>query len=414
MLNVVNISKKDKVGRRFNNYDIRDKLVEFGINSSFICWQETDQDSYAVSASNKIMRFFTNAIAKLGRYTGNLNGYHSNSSAIKQLPYYQQSNLIHFHIVHEEFLSVKDWLNLAEDKPVVWTWHDPFMMNGHCIYSLGCDGFETGCKSCPHLDYHFPIRIDRSGNNLEEKKNALKLIDPLVIVSSQYMKDLIDRSVYKDFLRVKLLPFGIEHTQSITQEAAKNNLNIPDGNVVVGFRAVYSDYKGIGLIKRALSDFARKHPNFNLTIIYFQEQNFLSDISSKFQIIQPGWIEGSEIHKYYAAMDFFLMPSRAEAFGLMAVEALLSGALPLVTSGSALEDIVNAPVYGLSSLHEADEYSWMVEKTILNAGYYSTKRGDRREYAIKRYNINDFCQKLANIYNEEYEYHISNRRSARY
>lgn len=409
----LNISKHDTIGRRFNNLDARDGFAPYGWNARFACWTERKGPADSVQqALGDPSRLGTRALAKLGRYTGNINGWHRNSGAITRLPFYQQADVLHFHIVHEEYLSVKDWLRIAGGKPVVWTWHDPYMLNGHCIYSLGCNGFETGCQACPHLDYHFRVHRDRCARNLDEKRAAVKQMDPLVIVASEYMQDLVQRSVYRDFLRTRILPFGVKSTRSQLQQQAKQQLGIPDNHIVVGFRAVHSDYKGIQLVRAALQRLSTKYPNTPLTVITFQEKGFCEGLSPNFQILDAGWIGDEAIESYYAAMDFFLMPSRAEAFGLMAIEAMSAGACPMVTYGTALPELVDAPLHGICSEHDPQAFAQAFEAAIFEHKHHAARRQARQAYAAERYNLDQFCKNLTALYDEEYEHYHRIRRTA--
>lgn len=410
---VLNISKHDTVGRRFNNLDAKEGFTPHGWSAKFACWSDRKGTSDTVQqALGNNNRLITKALAKLGRYTGNVNGYYRNAEAIRQLPFYQQADLLHFHIVHEEYLSVKDWLRLSQGKPVVWTWHDPYMLNGHCIYSLGCKGFETGCQRCDYLDYHFRVHRDRCARNLEEKRAAVQQMDPLVVVASDYMQDLVRRSVYRDFVRTKVLPFGVREVKALPLEMARERLDIPQHHIVVGFRAVYSDYKGIGLVRAALQRLSSRYPNTPLTVITFQEKGFCQGLSAQFQVIDAGWIGDETIEAYYAAMDFFLMPSRAEAFGLMAIEAMAAGACPIVTYGTALPELVDAPLHGLCSAHTEEAYAQTFETAVFEHKHHAARRLARQAYAAQRYSLDLFCQRMAAIYDEEYEHHHRIRRAA--
>lgn len=409
----LNISKHDTVGRRFNNLDARDGFEAFGWNARFACWTERKGPAEVVQqAQGNVSRLGTRVLAKLGRYTGNINGYYRNSAAITGLPFYQQADVLHFHIVHEEYLSVQDWVRIASGKPVVWTWHDPYMLNGHCIYSLGCDGFETGCQVCPHLDYHFRVHRDRCARNLEEKRAVVKRINPLVILASEHMQELVQRSVYREFLRTRVVPFGVKPVDTISQQSAKEHLGIPGDHIVVGFRAVHSDYKGIALVRAALARLSANYPDTPLSVITFQEKGFCDGISPKFHIIDAGWISDEAIEAYYAAMDFFLMPSKAEAFGLMAIEAMAAGACPIVTYGTALPELVDAPLHAICSEHDPHAYAEAFETAVFEHKHHGRRRQARQAYAAEHYNLEQFCKSLAALYDEEYEHHHLVRRTA--
>lgn len=413
MRTVLNISKHDAIGRRFNNLDARPGFLSYGWDAKFACWTaRTESEEYVEQAGASLTHNMTPWLAKLGRRTGNLNGFYRNASAFTSLDFYRAADLLHFHIVHEEYLSVHDWVEIAAKKPLVWTWHDPYMLSGHCIHPLDCNGFESGCIRCPNLHYHFPVKRDRSALNLEEKLRVVKKLDPMVIVASEYMRELVARSVYENEIRIRVLPFGVDMDTGLTQAEAKRALGIPERNIVVGFRADYSMYKGMPLILNALRRLSTRYPNLSLTVIAFQETGCCSALSSCYQIIDAGWIKGAEIGPYYSAMDYFFMPSVADAFGLMAIEAMAGGATPIVTVGTALPALVGAPVYGLCSEHSEDTYADTVETAILRADLNAEGRAARQHFAHEHYSLNTFCKKLAGIYDEEIEYSHSVRRAA--
>lgn len=407
---VANVSKHDTLSRRFNNYDARLSLLKYGIDSKFICWTKPmGPPDYSQQAKSTWWSQWTPQLAKYGRATGNINGYYRNASAITSLDFYKTADVLHFHIVHDEYLSLRDWRLIGKSKPLVWTWHDPYMFSGHCIYSLDCTRFESGCQTCPHLDYYFPIEKDRSAKNLADRLIAVQKLDPLVIVASEYMQDLLMRSVYKDKVRKRKLHFGIQIPNPIPQIEARAKLHIPKENIVVGFRATSSPFKGMPLILDSLKKFAYKNPGIPLTIITFDHLDCCKDLPGNWQLIEAGWVHGDEINDYYASMDYFLMPSRAEAFGLMAIEALACGATPLVTNGTSLPPLVGAPSIGRSCDHELNDYYEMLESALLTSELNKQGRQDRINYAHDQYRIDKFSSEMAQVYQEEIEYFKSKR-----
>ena len=413
MRTVLNISKHDAIGRRFNNLDARSGFLSYGWEAKFACWTpRTESEEYVQQAGSSMTRNLTPWLSWLGRRTGNLNGYYRNAEAFTELEFYRAADLLHFHIVHEEYLSIRDWIKIAADKPLVWTWHDPYMLSGHCIYPMDCNGFESGCVRCQNLHYHFPIKRDRSARNLEEKLRLIKRLDPMVIVASEYMRDLVSRSAYENSVRIRVLPFGVAKAMGLAQAQAKETLGIPPQNIVVGFRAVYSEYKGMSLVLAALRRLSARYPGLPLTVIAFQEKGCCTGLSSRYQIIDTGWIKDGDIEKYYSAMDYFLMPSKAEAFGLMAIEAMVAGATPIVTVGTALPDLIGAPLYGLWSEHSDEAFAETIESAVLRADLNARGRAARQQFAQERYSMDTYCRQLSEIYNEEIEYSPSRRRAS--
>ena len=58
-------------------------------------------------------------------------------------------DIVHCHNLHGEYfdLHALEWLSARV--PVVITMHDAWLLSGHCVHSLGCGRWETGCGKCP-------------------------------------------------------------------------------------------------------------------------------------------------------------------------------------------------------------------------------------------------------------------------
>ena len=104
------------------------------------------------------------------------------------------------------------------------------------------------------------------------------------------------------------------------------------------------------------------------------------------------------------------MPSIAEAFGLMAIEALAAGVKPIVADGTSLPYLVNAPHVGVSCKPHIDDLYGAIVTEIHNLSSNVTVRESRKQFASKHYGLKEFCKNMANIYHEEYLlYHDKNR-----
>ena len=403
-MKVVNISKNVIIGRRFNNFDATSRFAQKGCDHEFIAWN--DEGNLNVQVAGNKRRNMSNRIKKaLGNQTGNLNAYYSNAKHIKSLPNFMSADILHMHIMHEYYLSINDWKILCENKPVVWTWHDPYMMSGHCIYNKGCEGFVTGCEKCPHLDYHFPIKKDRAALNLSEKISFFSEADVRIIVASKFMEDLLNKSLYKNQLRYDVVPFGIDKPKNvIPNEKARTALGIKPWRIVLGLRAVYSDYKGCDLVLHALQRFCQEHPNFPITLITFQEREMFNHLLGDIDVINVGWISDDKIFNYFSAMDIFLMPSRQEAFGIMALEAMSCGANVMALNGTSLPEIINSPSIGQTSGDNPEEFYESLSEMIFKTAAYGQSRDTISKYALQHYNINQYVERLVGIYNDEIEY----------
>jgi hypothetical protein len=90
----------------------------------------------------------------------------------KRLELADKPDIVHCHNLHGEYfdLHALDWLSARV--PVVITMHDAWLLSGHCVHSLGCGRWETGCGKCPDDS----LSRDQAGcdrTQLEEKAQHL-------------------------------------------------------------------------------------------------------------------------------------------------------------------------------------------------------------------------------------------------
>ena len=127
-----------------------------------------------------------------------------------------------------------------------------------------------------------------------------------------------------------------------------------------------------------------------------------TSLEHKYRIISFGWIQDElQLRDMMAACDVFLMPSMAEAFGVMAIEAMACEKPVVVFEGTALPEITNAPKIGFAV--QAGDHVALAE-TIQNLIDNDVLRRERgtlgRKHVIKTYAISRYVNRLVNIYSE--------------
>lgn len=98
----------------------------------------------------------------------------------------QTADLIHLHNLHGYYL---DWVRLLRaigDRPLVWTLHDMWAVTGRCGFAYGCDGWRTGCRPCPHLDYYPAAWVDRAASEYERKTERLGALPRLIVATPSH------------------------------------------------------------------------------------------------------------------------------------------------------------------------------------------------------------------------------------
>ncbi|MEN6301027.1 MAG: glycosyltransferase [Anaerolineaceae bacterium] len=314
-------------------------------------------------------------------------------------PVFKAADIVHYHIIHNQFISHLTFPWLTRLKPTVWTLHDPWALTGHCVHPFDCDGWKTGCRPCPHLDYPFAIRQDRAWLNYKLKDFAYRYSRLHLIVASRWMLGKVEQSPLLRRFPVHHIPFGLDVKVFCPgdKNEAKAKFSIPSDRIVIGFRAVEGPYKGLEYSLQALRLLPDRLPVHILTC---QKKNVLTSLADKFEITELGEISGdAAMVDFFRATDIHLMPSMAESFGMMAMEAAACGVPSVVFSGTTLPEICFAPEGGM--VVERENVVELSEALFLLIQDESMRRGmgqRARELASKTFSFENYATAHFNVY----------------
>lgn len=408
-INVVQINSGDLIGRRFNGYDLQPYLLQQDVNSTQLVYWNKQSDAHFVS---KAFNYPGNRIVTRGfmKLEQKLSMHARIQPHSWTLPYHkkvQEADIAHLHIIHDGYFSLSALPLLARRKPIVWTWHDPWPMTGHCIYPMDCVRWTHGCGSCPDLTLPFEMREDKTAEQFAWKKEVYAKTKVEIVVASDWMREMVSRSpLAKDF-NVTTIPFGLDldRYKPGDKAAARARLGVLPGRPVIFLRSSSTPFKGLSEFVRAIE---LLEPNLQLCIISLQEIGHFDRFIGKHQIIEFGWSNDEDLLlDAYTACDFFAMPSMAEAFGLMAIEAMACARTVLSFEGTSLPGITFSPTAGLSvPKGDVAELARAIEWLVRNPRECEQRGTLARALAERHYDIRDQARLTANLYKRilsEYE-----------
>jgi glycosyltransferase involved in cell wall biosynthesis len=312
---------------------------------------------------------------------------------------FRDAEVVHYHIVHDGYFSILAMPWLSWLKPTVWTWHDPWIMTGHCVYPLDCGRWQSGCGFCPSLQLPFAYKQDRTAFGFRQKKWVSARSDLDVVVASRHMLEMAQRSPIGQSFRLHHIPFGIDLSQFRPRdpEPARNRFGVLKNRVVLFARAFSSPFKGFDYLVETLD---RLPADLSLCIITTHERGLLNRFIGKFQIIDLGWVNDDElILDAYSAADFFVMPSTAEAFGMMAIEAMACGKPTIVFDGTSLPEVTFAPSAGIAvPMRQVDTLAAAIERLVRSPKERAARGALSRRLAEKHYDVRLHARRLADLY----------------
>lgn len=394
------VSDNDLIGNKFNGYDLHLKLREHEIDSSMLVWNKDsdDQNTYVIAGekqNRQLLRDFTQIVRKqycLDKIYG-LDAYEVLYSQL-----FLEADVVHFHLLHNMSFDFQILPIMSKLKPLVWTVHDPWVLSGHCIHHFECSRWETGCGDCPLLGVDYVMHQDNTALNWELKKQSIQNAKLNIIVASRWMEKKIRLSPLFKNANIFRIPFGIDQNifKPSNQKTAREKLGIPANALVIVARCVYNKFKGFDVVEYVMDYIQSPKPVYLLLM-----DNMLHDKNKKYHVKEYGWVKDDrKIAEIFAAADLFLMPSRVETFGMMAIEAMSCGVLPIVFEGTALPEVINAPACGVAVETDREKYAETVQ-------YFVDHQKERQEKALKclefartNYASEQYIEKILNVYKE--------------
>jgi len=223
-----------------------------------------------------------------------------------------------------------------------------------------------------------------------------------LVVASRWMESMVAESPILAHLPCTVIPFGLDRRdyKPLDKKACKQALGIPEDHFAVAFRAVpYSPFKGVEYIEKALLNLSSSKP---ICLITFDSVGLVPNLARKFRIAELGWVnEPAKIAWALNAADVFLMPSIAEAFGLMAVESMACGTPVIVFEGTALPSVIQTPRGGIAvpskdwkALKEA------LEALIKDTEFYESLVRNGLEIVSEEYTIDKYVGRHLDLYDQ--------------
>ena len=349
-LQSLQITFRDLVGQNFNGFRLHQELKRRGHVSRMLVVdkQSADPDVHTFSGAGAVLERALYGAERVSSLQGLLSPL---ALTFPMRRCFREARVVHWHLVYTHLIAIP-WVPFAARlRPTVWTIHDPWITTGHCVHPLDCERWRSGCGRCPDLARNFTVWFDTTSLVWRAKRAAYRRAPLQLIVASQWMKDRVQASPLLASFPCHLIPFGLDLEVWRIRDRAecRARLGIPADAKVIAFRvpggAKHRIAKGIPALIEALHRIEPRHPMWLLAL---DDRGQLSELSSKYRILELGWLAPAPLAEALAAADLFVMPSLAESFGLMALEALACGTPVIGTTGTAVADTIRPPLAGLT------------------------------------------------------------------
>lgn len=184
---------------------------------------------------------------------------------------------------------------------------------------------------------------------------VLEEADIIITTSQSYMEESPHLDSHREKIRVVPNGINLEDFQTtLPKSECRERLGLPRDKVIILFFGNLVPYKGPEVLLRA---FEEVHEDYEEVLLLYvgrgplrgELQTLSRELKVGEDVMFAGYVSDQEKALYYQAADIFCLPSvnRAEAFGIVNLEAMAS-ALPIVASHlGGIPDIVREKENGL-------------------------------------------------------------------
>lgn len=387
-------------------YRIHHALRSNAINSTLLVNSSTSDDwtvsarkKYSEKLINDLKYAFSASIPKLLK-TSNIN-LHSASVIPSKWPKFineSQADLVNLHWFNHEMLSIKDVKKLK--KPLVWTLHD---MWGFCGAEHYTEDFRwrDGYKSDNRPEYESGFDLNKwvFDRKLKYLQKPMHIIAP-----SSWLADCAKKSILMQNWPIHTVPNAIDTNlwKPVEKNLARQLLNLPLEPHLVMFGAldgVNDTRKGFDLLKDALG--LLKGEIKNLELVVFGQLEPKTPLDLGFPVHYMGHLhDDTSLIAAYSAVDVMVVPSKQEAFGQTASEALSCGTPVLAFKTTGLLDIVKHQTNGyLAKAFDVEDLANGIKWIFADSIRYQQLSMQARIDAVNKFSYKVVAEQYIQIYN---------------
>ena len=303
--------------------------------------------------------------------------------------------LVHLHWI-SNMLSIKDIGSI--NKPIVWTLHDMWPFSGSEHLNYDPDAFFYGNQMEATGNQETSLRTFRL--KLEHWKHK----EITFVAPSNWLAACARRSILIDPRDVTVIPCPIDHVFWAPRESKKSrqdfDLDVRKKKILfIGQNPVNDPNKGWDLLKEALMRFSNTcEVEFELAVAGHSGE---LDPVGPYTVHSLGEISADEILvDLYSSVDLLVVPSRAEAFSQVTLEAQSCG-LPVVgfDIGGIPDIIIHGKTGWISPAFDVDDFSKGINWILKEKGRSLELGSEARKNAIERFS----SERVSRLYHELYQ-----------
>jgi len=407
-MRILTISHSDmNGGASIAAYRLHQEFLRIGIESKMLVGQKFGSCSEVseIIPKSKILNLINRIIYKFFHQISIPNTYYLSTYFIKRNPLVTNwADVIILRNVHGDYLSENILPFLTKYSTVLWRLPDMWAMTGHCVYSMDCEKWKTGCGSCPDLETYYPLRFDTSKYLWNRKRKIYKKSRFKVIAPSHWLKNIIEQSPLLQTKETIYIPTGVNINTffPLDKIIIRKEFSISNSALVImfGSHQVNDPRKGGNLIPTII-DFVQKRIQREIIILTIG-LGFLNLEGMNVKHIHLGKINNDVLmNKIYNLADVYAFPVLADNLPNTLVEASAAGIPSIVFDvGGCSEIVVNGKSGLVVEKNNIEKFGLAILQLLLDSEIRNKFSNEAREIAKEKYNMNKQANSYIKLINE--------------
>ncbi len=312
-------------------------------------------------------------------------------------------DLIHFHWINGDFLSIDDIKKIR--RPIVWTMHDMWPFTGGCHYTGTCVKYKEECSFCEQLGKKEKTLL--SSVIFSKKRKIYQEKDFVCVAPSRWMGKCAKESCLMKGKNIVHIGYSIDANvyRKLSRSFVRNLLSIEeDANVILygAMDATSDKRKGYDLLKKAIEILHKRAQGQPIKIMVFGASEPEKKEELGFEVVYTGRMHDDlTLSLMYNCADVFVAPSREDNLPNTVVEALSCGVPCVAFAIGGMPDMIEHKRNGyLARPFDAEDLEKGIEFVLEDAVRWQELSFQAEEKAKKSFDAKTISRRYINLYEE--------------